>query len=231
MANQNTVKRSKSARRGKKSRINEQGTRLSSVFGPTLTVAPSFGPGNIRRTLRYTTGYTSTGTSGALAATYFRAIGLYDPEYAVGGHQPMGFDQYIALYRRFVCLSSRITVEVYNQTGPVVCGIQLVMANSSPYTTYAQIIEQGQCVHRLIPDNYDIPFALKLSQRTASTFSVVDPLDDFDLSGSNGADPARPLQFMVWNQDPNLTSTSTVQFVITIEYDTIFMDPQAPAAS
>jgi len=31
----------------------------------------------------------------------FRGNGMFDPNYAVGGHQPLGFDQYTALYQSF----------------------------------------------------------------------------------------------------------------------------------
>jgi len=31
----------------------------------------------------------------------FRGNGMFDPDYAVGGHQPLGFDQYSALYQQF----------------------------------------------------------------------------------------------------------------------------------
>lgn len=131
----------------------------------------------------------------------------------------------------FHVLSSKITVEPHNQTGPVVLGLQLVRALSSPYADYAAIIENGQSVHRLIPDNYDVPFSLSLAQRTATTFGVRDPTDEPDLGGSASADPTSPLQFVVFVQDPNSSSSVSVQFVVTIEYDVLFVQPAALAQS
>lgn len=40
----------------------------------------------------------------------FRANGMYDPEISVGGRQPRGFDQAMALYGTFTVLGSKISV-------------------------------------------------------------------------------------------------------------------------
>nr|AGA18419.1 hypothetical protein [uncultured marine virus] len=40
----------------------------------------------------------------------FRANGMYDPEVSLGGHQPRGFDQAMALYGVFTVLGSKISV-------------------------------------------------------------------------------------------------------------------------
>ena len=143
----------------------------------------------------------------------------------------MGFDQLMAMYQKYNVLSSKITVEPHNQTGPVVLGLSLVRALSTPYADYAALNENGQTVHRLIPSNYTVPFSLSLAQRTSTTFGVRDLTDEPDLAGSAAADPVTPLQFVVFAQDPNSTSICTVQFVVTIEYDVLFVQPAALAQS
>lgn len=40
----------------------------------------------------------------------FKANGLYDPDVAVGGHQPYGFDQLMNVYNNYTVLGSKITV-------------------------------------------------------------------------------------------------------------------------
>jgi len=39
-----------------------------------------------------------------------RANGMYDPDYSLGGQQPRGFDQYMALYEKFTVTSAKLSV-------------------------------------------------------------------------------------------------------------------------
>ena len=50
-----------------------------------------------------------TGSSGMITHS-FSANGLYDPNLAVGGHQPMGFDEQMAIYDHYCVLGAKITV-------------------------------------------------------------------------------------------------------------------------
>lgn len=49
---------------------------------------------------------------GALKAYEFRANGMYDPEVAIGGHQPYGFDQLIAQYNHYTVLKCVCEIEM-----------------------------------------------------------------------------------------------------------------------
>jgi hypothetical protein len=50
--------------------------------------------------------------AGGLYHRVFRANDLYDPDYAVGGHQPYGFDQLMAQYFHFTVLYSECQFEL-----------------------------------------------------------------------------------------------------------------------
>lgn len=71
--------------------------------------------------LRYSDTYT-LGTLSSFQSVLIRANSLFDPDYAVGGHQPMGFDQYAALYGKYrvygvayriTCIADTPTEHVY----------------------------------------------------------------------------------------------------------------------
>lgn len=52
----------------------------------------------------------------AAQQTYtYRGNGCYDPDVAIGGHQPMGFDQMMQLYKRFYVAGSSIQVDFAGQ--------------------------------------------------------------------------------------------------------------------
>lgn len=67
-------------------------------------------PTSMVSTLRYTTRVELAPTGITTAALTFRANGMFDPEAAVGGHQPRGFDEMMELYNNFTVTSSKIMV-------------------------------------------------------------------------------------------------------------------------
>jgi hypothetical protein len=194
-------------------------------------VRPSFGPTTIRRTLRYATGVLNVTSAGALGITYFRAIGMFDPTFAVGGHQPMGFDQYMAMYQKYTVLGSRITFDFVVQAVPQAVGIQLVKGTATTYTDYAQITENAMAVVKIIPAVQSTQQSVTLQQLTSRSFGDVNVLDDPELSGTVSTDPTDPLLFAIFNQDINSTSIATVQGLAVIEYDVLFSTPLQLAPS
>ncbi len=73
--------------------------------------ALAVGPKTLTRKLRYVTRLAiNPGASGASTNVFIKANGLFDPEVAIGGHQPMGFDQYMLIYNHFKVTSSKCTV-------------------------------------------------------------------------------------------------------------------------
>ena len=63
-----------------------------------------------------------TPTSGLSNSVPFVANGAYDPYYPIGGHQPKGFDQWMAVYSHFNVLGSKIYGNVlsFNSLGAAV---------------------------------------------------------------------------------------------------------------
>jgi len=67
--------------------------------------------------LVYAETFSLTGTLG-YANYEFCANGVYDPNVTSTGHQPLYFDQYIALYERYMVKSSRIRLRPVQSTAP-----------------------------------------------------------------------------------------------------------------
>lgn len=61
-------------------------------------------------TLRYTTRVEFTPTGIGTQALSFRANDMHDPEAALGGGQPLGFDQLMQLYNNFTVTDSKIMI-------------------------------------------------------------------------------------------------------------------------
>lgn len=60
--------------------------------------------------LKYTDRFAPTPALGANYHQVYSGTGLYDPDYTGAGHQPMGFDQFMALYQYFRVSASKIVV-------------------------------------------------------------------------------------------------------------------------
>lgn len=120
----------------------------SSVLRPGRSYSSRLLPfgGKLRTTLKYAHEIVlDPGISGVLAVQAFSSS-LYDPDNTGVGHQPMFWDQLIALFER--CTAYGVAYRLSVQAGdgnPVVFG---VIANDqvlSAGTDYGRVIENGDC--------------------------------------------------------------------------------------
>lgn len=68
---------------------------------PSLSASAGAQPKTLTRKLQYTGSFTTTDASNNTGFVVIRGNSCYDPEYALGGNQPAGFDELMALYNRF----------------------------------------------------------------------------------------------------------------------------------
>lgn len=78
--------------------------------------------------------------SGASANTIsFRGNGAYDPEFGIGGHSPMGYDQWAQLYQNYRVHKSAINFTISSTTVPVNISVTpSTTANIPPSTSIAR---------------------------------------------------------------------------------------------
>jgi len=186
-------------------------------------------PKTRRAILRYTEHLTSmTSTTGTLASYVFRANGLYDPNYTSTGHQPMGFDQWSALYNHYVVLGSKMTVKVLPQetnVSPCIIGTFLTDGTAVPYTTPGSFIEAKRGPYRLFKAT-DRVVSLVQKYSSKKQFNVVDVKDNMDRLGANvGADPTEEAMFNIWFFTMDL-STASLNLFVTIDYIVEFSEPK-----
>lgn len=81
--------------------------------------------------LRYVTYANLDASATGVATVVFRANHLFDPDYATGGHQPMWFDNYSAIYSRFRV--NMATIEVTNVFNKIV-NTAVPITTSGTYT-------------------------------------------------------------------------------------------------
>lgn len=155
------------------------------------------------------------------------ANGLYDPDITGTGHQPMYFDQYMALYDHYTVLGSKITCQVGYQTSGnanPVAGM-CIMSNDSTTTTPGSISgiqEQSQVSNYVSLD----PFNFKtISKRFSAkrTFGG-NVMSRDELRGSAAANPAEDWYFDIKGQTLTAGSNAKVHINVRIDYIVCFSE-------
>ena len=106
--------------------------------------------------MRYCTNATVNFT-GTFTPIFFRANSIYDPDAAVGGHQPLGADQWAPFYNSYVVLGSKITWQVTsgananNNDATLACCY--LTDDQSVGTDVTLLAEQGKCKFQMLQGN------------------------------------------------------------------------------
>jgi len=216
-------------------------------------------PTSMTSTLRYSTRVELSPSGIGTQALSFRANGMFDPEAAVGGHQPRGFDELMELYNTFTVTSSKImvnwmyegydgpstkaTIGNYIQgksdiddcpaLSPVICG---VMRSADQYGSSIDIQSQME--------KDRTSWTVMTPQTGAKVSSANSKLSDFfgkqDLvaadgySGSSTADPTNQAFYHIFaarGSDDYPADTVKLVAFVTIEYRATFSEPKPLEAS
>lgn len=190
--------------------------------------------------LRYVdTGLVLDAASGSMAQDIYRANSVFDPYQPIGGHQPMGFDQWALIYNKYTVLGAKMTMEYSPlSTSNVVPGRMGILLSSdttgvSHYTSINNLLES-----KLTGSNYkEIGATINMYSgnrvKVSKTFSAkkffgkVNVIDGSANSADVTANPGNEAFFIPWvsaiasAQDPG-----ALNFTIRIDYIVMFHDPK-----
>lgn len=176
-------------------------------------------------------------TSGNAVTYFFSANGMYDPNVTGTGHQPIGFDQMMLMYEQCTVINSNIQVTFNIGPGLTVqCGVALY-PDTTNLTNPSQLVENG--LIRFIPissgsstfQNQHIRTIVKLGCDVSKYFGrrgVRALLNDDNLYTTAAANPVEQVYYgiSVWQISPDATTTTSVGFDVTINYDVIYWEPR-----
>lgn len=162
--------------------------------------------------LRFCSVKTIDAGAGGQAHFSFRANGMFDPDFAVGGHQPKGFDQYMLFYTHYTVVSATCNVTFISQTdtsagtGMAIVGIKLDN-DDSMFTVASGLLEEPNVrINYLGPATGSRAIVHAKSTYNARRFfgkKFVVGADD--MMGSAIADPTTPAFFNVFVSSLNGT--------------------------
>lgn len=170
------------------------------------------------------------GAAGTAAAYVFSANGLYDPNITGTGHQPLGFDQLMAMYNHYVVIGASIRVTFWNEDSTYTQLVALsTQSGSTPTATMTNLIEQGRCKWTTVgvanSGNDRKTLSLKINPNKFMTRSS--PLSDPNVKGDSTANPAEQAYFHVMAApNNNSVNSSQIRCSATLEFRAVFFEPK-----
>lgn len=167
-------------------------------------------------------------TVGGLAADYvFRLNSLFDPNLTGTGHQPVGFDQLMVLYKYYTVLRARAHVAFQNTDASneaLVCAH--VNNTSTAITDIRTCVENGRTAYQLLTKtggSRDISNVF-ISADVAKELGVKNIRDDDLLRGTSTSDPSRQLYLHVVGQPNSTADSAVIGLTVIIEFEALFTD-------
>lgn len=174
--------------------------------------------------------------AGVAIPRIFRANSIFDPDYVVGGSQPRGTDELLALYNHYTVVGSKITVTFANHdtSQPVICGIQ-VSTDAASTNPIRDFMEQGNIKYCVLSADSGAGNNVKTLTEYASVkkeFGLKNIMDNHNLRGDAGSNPSEELYFNIFAapQD-DISNPGVVRLSVLIEYLVVFSEPNDLAGS
>lgn len=175
----------------------------------------------------------STGVAASSSATYTYQTSAFDPYVAVGGHQPMYFDQYAAMYQRYTVMGVAYYIECATDqatNGPLFITCVMNSDNVVPSnlsTARERVGTKETCVshgYKGILKGY-----CSLKKVSGATSRMI--MTDDQYSAIISANPLRLgyLIFQIWNV--SATASVSIHLSVRLKYYIRFFDPTDPAQS
>lgn len=193
---------------------------------------PLFPPTKRQPNLRYyDVAQQLSAAAGFVASRFFIANGLFDPDISGSGHQPMGFDQMMAVYTTYHVIRSTITVTGLPELNGACLGIYL-SPDTTSITDPIRLVENGlmKIVHLgTSVDGSARINSVTLSCDVPSYFGRTrgrNILNDDNLGGTSAANPFEGVYFGVCAFCFYSAAAVVIDYDVMLTYDAIFSEPR-----
>lgn len=175
-------------------------------------------------------------TAGAIAIKTFSGTNIVDPLDTASVQQPLGYDQWKAMYRTAYVVGMKVRCTLWNnQTTALMYGITMCDKNqgTTALTNYEYYKEVPKTVSRLLSPDVDHG-VLTNAISTKKALHVKDIKDNDGIRVNLQSDSAPSEQYYahVWVQPVDQTTAlSQVQAVLDVEYIVLLTNPIIPSRS
>jgi len=190
-----------------------------------------------RARLRWVETVTLTPTS-TMDIVAFSANNAREPNASTPTHQPMAWDQWAALYNKFVVVGAKMNVRIlptrYSQEvsasvyRATAFGVYVGSGNTPTYTTANSYIEAKKGSYRLSSGAITRTVSMNSMFSTKKFFNVKDVKDVTSLVTSVTGSPTEEAFFVLWSQITDASGATSVDVPVTVTIDYIidFSDPK-----
>lgn len=175
--------------------------------------------------------------AGSLEMVPIQMNSVLDPFQGAGSGQPLGFDQWRALYEYGYVVGAKITAEFHNAdsfayvVGITPCHEAQGTTSLAAYDYYKEMPGTKSMV--LSPDVDKCILQSKIGLKKWLGVKDLVDTNEYRMNLNTPSEPSKTTFFHVWSQPMDKTSTDTtgVQIVITVEYIVLLKSPIVPARS
>lgn len=219
----------------KRRTINGVSTSKPLIFapGPRMPIAIGGFPPRKKVTLRYCEKFNVT--PGVSTNSYpYSMNGMFDPYLGTGGHQPLGFDQMMAVYQQYCVIACKATAQVFNESNSHACwiGWKLNQSTTTISNTLDILAEKPDFVYRMVGQDNSEGNGVSISTAVAPLKWLNKDWQEGTVHGTDGTNPAEQLvghfTFAKFNSD---AGQEGMEIMITIEYTAVFWDVKDLAQS
>lgn len=183
-------------------------------------------PAKKRTVLKYSDIYQLTDTIVGFQSFVFRANSVFDPEQPIGGHQPMGFDQYATFYNNYRVHASTIKISVSQNQSTVPCIVGITPSRSATsYLTTAQLELPGTVTSMIAQDTAGPNVkSLTLTMDIEKFDGNFGTKFDDEHEAAVTANPVSEKFFIIWVKSAVAALTVDSSFLVEIFYDVEFFN-------
>lgn len=174
-------------------------------------------------------------TSSVGAVNWYQYImnGLYDPNFTGTGHQPMYFDQYMAIYAHYTVVGCKVTVRFVATEGNTV-GIKVALWQNDDTsvvpTNLEAMSEQSISRYCILTEGNAASKVMTLKWSAKKTFGG-SVMANNSLLGTISNNPNENSVAVIGVQSVDGTTTSSVTCQVTMEFITVFSEIRDQAQS
>lgn len=185
-------------------------------------------PEKINTTLRYVDNVAidTALASGQLNKYLFSANGIYDPDISSTGHQPLGFDNWMAIYNHFTVNSATIKATFYangDLNEDIAMRVGIYDDDSATNTITVNALSEGSTRDKnaMITSHKD-QVVLRSNYKARQIFGSAD-LSDTSLRGTISANPSEIHSWVLYAYNWG-TTTDRIDCLVDIEYNVTFYE-------